>query len=52
MHKTIKEVDTIALIVKYKVTKDEKIIETNKARTIVKVKNTLWNSTKIIPTFL
>ena len=38
MHKTIKEINTIVLIIKYKNSKDKLITETNEAGTVVKVK--------------
>ena len=51
MHKTIKQVDSTALIVKYK-GEDEEITEVNKNRIVVKAKNALLNYAETLPQFL
>ena len=53
LYKIIKEVDTMALIVKYKLDKGkEEIIEKNKVRVRVLAKNTLLNYIKVVPNYL
>ena len=47
MCKTIKEVDSNVMIMKYK-GEDEKIIEQNKSRIVVKAKYTLLNYAEMI----
>ena len=51
LYKTIKEVDSSALIAKYK-EEEEEVTESNKSRMAVKAKHALLNYTEAIPSFL
>jgi len=53
MYKTIKEIDTIVVIIKYKLDEDkEELIEENEIRVRVMVKYTILNYKEVLPKYL
>ena len=53
MYRAIKDINPIVLIIKYKLEKREgEVIEFNKSKVLVLVKNTLLNYTESIPKYL